>query len=337
MLASPRRTRGAPSTILLDNHGAVSIAVGARVDVLIVDVITEEYCEQPSNGTNPDGSADILIVSETTLEAAPPGPTTESLTSGASVGFGTAEFATALVNTYYSLVTPLVVATRAKISLVVRSSGEAFADVAFVEPSLMDISPTNRSNEAANEVDVIAAPSTTASISTEPIGFSTVVDSPAYLLAAAELATLQPEPIPSSKLSPREPTWASATVTRLRTEMDFRSGLEIVTGYDILFEEQATVTLGSFEGGQWAYGEINVCPHRLRSPSTLPTAADRAIAAVGSSGGAAVRTRVTRGSAAAGSALPGTTVKKEGISASKNTGRYSSTPLQMRLSFTPLP
>jgi hypothetical protein len=162
------------------------------------------------------------------------------------------------------------------------------------------------------------------------------VDSPAYLLAAAELATLQPEPIPSSKLSPREPTWASATVTRLRTEMDFRSGLEIVTGYDILFEEQATVTLGSFEGGQWAYGEINVCPHRLRSPSTLPTAADRAIAAVGSGGGAAVRTRVTRGSAAAGSALPGTTVKKEGISASKNTGRYSSTPLQMRLNFTPL-
>ena len=148
-----------------------------------------------------------------------------------------------------------------------------------------------------------APPPSDSSVSTISVG---LISSYYPLLAptpsALSASTIPADPSVEGDLAPA--VWQSATITRLRTEVNPKSGLEVVTGYDVLFEEQSAALSGD---GSWADGENDVKVSRFRWPSLFPSPADRAAAAA-ESATSSLRTRVTRGSARAGSALPGSTV-----------------------------
>jgi hypothetical protein len=229
--------------------------------------------------------------------------------SGATIGCSTAAIASALVNSYYRFASPSVAAQDE--AHFKRGSNLADFDK-FENSTEVNLLMTKYS---ANEVVTIADLSATASLSPMSTGVLTVADNAASTLEMRDSRGLQPSIAPMANVALSEPTWLAATVVRHRTEVDARTGLEVVSGYDVVFEEQSTVRTS--ENESWADGELDVCPKRLRSPSLLPTAADCASAnAAGSANSAPVRTRVTRGSAAAGSALPGTRVRKHDHTAS---------------------
>jgi len=303
MTQSPRRTRGSPSGTLFDTLGAVSIAVGTRVDVSIDGVDPSNH---PTSGASSARSSSTHASSEAPLPGTPP----KLLNTVTNKGVSTAEVASALVNSYYRFANPSIVVAKDESPLNLESRRAGFAHAGKLGYVMReDLLTTSISNKLANEVVAITAPSATTASPIPPMstGVVNVAVNAASTLNIRNSSVLQPSIAPLASVPLSEPIWLAATVVRHRTEIDTWTGLEVVSGYDVVFEEQSTVR--SSENEPWAHGELDVCPKRLRSPSILPKAADRATANAAGSCTAPVRTRVTRGSAAAGSALPGTRVR----------------------------
>lgn len=307
MTQSPRRTRGSPSGTLLDTLGAVSIAVGTRVDVSIDGLDPSNH---PTSGASSARSSSAHASSKAPLSVTPP----KLLDTGANKGCSTAEVASALVYTYYRFANPSIVDAKDESPLNLESTPADFAHAGKLGYGMgEDLLTTSISNKLANEVVAMAAPSATTASPIPPVstGVVNVAVNAASTLEIRNSSGLQPSITPLANVPLSEPMWLAATVVRHRTEIDTRTGLEVVSGYDVVFEEQSTVR--SSDNEPWAHDELDVCPKRLRSPSVLPAAADRATASAAGSCTAPVRTRVTRGSAAAGSALPGTRVRDTAV------------------------